>query len=367
MKNLTYIFDIGSSKITLLACCVKKGKTIIVTSVDKLYDGFMDGEFFSVDQLPEVFKQLINEMQERLSCKINSVYVGVPSEFCACVCKRVTRNYVPSKKLVEADIQALFDGTSDFTDNQDYLVINFSTMEYEIDKVKTLQLSNKKVSNFSMDCCYILAKKDFINTIEQSLQDCEVGVEFISTSLAQANLCMKDMCNKLSPIAIVDVGHITTSVAIAKGEGLMMLSSFSLGGGHITADLMQVANIGFSEAELIKRKVSLTVQSKKDERYSVYTNGKTVNALINITNEVVNARLEHIAKIINKVLDQNPIFKDIPVYVTGDGVCNFRGVKNLFEVTINRPIHMFKTIYNDTNNQYQTSKLGLASLVGELI
>ncbi len=367
MKNLTYIFDIGSSKISLLACCVKKGKTIIITSIDKLYDGFMDGEFFSTHELPSVFKELINEMQERLSCKITSVHVGVPSEFCACVCKRVTRNFVPSKKLHDKDIEALFDGTNDFPNNKDYSVISFSPMEYDIDGVKTLQPTSRKVANFSMDCCYILVKNDFISIIEQSLDEFKLDIEYISTSLAQAHLCMKDINNTLSPIAIVDVGHITTSVAIAKGEGLMMLSSFSLGGGHITADLMQVGNLSFSDAELIKRKVSLTIQSKKDERYSVYAKGKTINALINITNEVVNARLEHIAKIINKVLEQNPVFNDIPVYVTGDGICNFRGIKNLLEVTLNRPIYMFKTIYNDGNNQYQTSKLGLASLVGELI
>ena len=367
MKNLTFIFDIGSSKISLLACSVKKGKTIIITSIDKLYDGFMDGEFFSAHDLPTVFKELINEMQERLSCKIDSVYIGVPSEFCACVCKRVTRNFVPSKKLSDADIQALFDGINDFPNNKDYTVISFSPLEYDIDGVKTLQPTNKKISNFIMDCCYVLVKKDFITIIEQSLDEFNLDIEYMSTSLAQAHLCMKDMNNTMSPIAIVDVGHITTSVAIAKGEGLMMLSSFSLGGGHITADLMQVRNLSFNDAELIKRKVSLTIQSKKDEKYSVYTKGKSVNALISITNEVVNARLEHIAKIINKVLEQNPIFNDIPVYITGDGVCNFRGIKNLLEVVLNRPVYMFKTIYNDGNNQYQTSKLGLSRLVGELV
>lgn len=368
MKNLTYIFDIGSSKISLLACNIHKGRSIIVTSVEKLYDGFMDGEFFSTNDLPDIFNDIVQNMNEKIGGKITSAYIGVPSEFSACVCKRVTRNFTQSKKLNEEEIVKLFDGVNDYSKYADYTVINYSALQYIADGVPRRSIVNVRLNELVMDCSYILVKNSFIELMQNCCKRCGIdSLDFVSTALAQAQLVMQDVEDVLKPVAIVDVGHITTSVAIAKGEGLLMLSSFSLGGGHITADLMQIGNQSYQDAELIKHKVSLTIQSKKDERYIVYNKGKTISTLINITNDIVTSRIENIAHVINQVLSVDDSFKNIPIYLTGDGLCNFRGVKNLLEVVTNRKIYMLTTNLDNGKDKYQTSKIGLANLIGDLI
>ncbi len=368
MKNLTHILDIGSSKISLLACRVEKGKSAIITSIDKSYDGFMDGEFFSTEQLGEVIAELVSQMQVRINKSITSIHIGVPSEFCACVCKRVTREFVPAKRITENDLAAMFDGVNDFSQKDDYVVASFSPLQYEIDGNVVSELSSKRVSKFVLDCSYVLVKKSFVDLMQSVLSECNIKeVDFVSTALAQAQFAMKQAENPLKPIVIVDVGHITTSVAIAKGEGLLMLSSFSLGGGHITADLMQVNNLTYQQADLIKRKVSLTIQSKKDERYIVYNGAQPIKALINITNDIVNARLENIANVISKILSVNDGFADLPIYLTGDGVCNFRGIVNLFEAVCARKIYMLKSPLNNGEDKYQTSKISLVNIIGDLV
>jgi len=367
MKNLTYILDIGSSKISLLACCVQKGKSAIVTGINKSYDGFMDGEFFSTEQLGQTVADLIKQMEERLSKNITSIHIGVPSEFCACVCKRVTRNFVPAKRINDDEIAEMFDGVSDFNKSSEYVVTNFSPLQYDLDGNVLYKLSNKRVSQFAMDCSYILVKNTFVELMKDVCDMCNIKeVDFISTALAQAQFAIKQVDNPLNPIVIVDVGHITTSIAIAKGEGLLMLSSFSLGGGHITGDLMKVNNLDYEEAESIKRKVSLTIQSKKDERYIVYNGSKPIKALINITNDIVKSRIENIASVINKVLD-NTGLDDMPIYLTGDGVCNFRGIVNLFEVVCSRKVYILKSLLHNGEDKYQTSKIGLINIVGDLV
>lgn len=368
MKNLTYIFDIGSSKISLLACKMHKGESTILTSINKAYDGFMDSEFFSNSQLGEVMSSLLDDMQVRTGKPVTSVCVGVPSEFCACICKRVTKNFVPAQKISNQDVEKMFDGVNDFASKDDYIVSSFSPLQFNIDGVICSSLSSKSVSQFSMDCCYILIKKQFTDLIKDILLESGVkNVEFVSTALAQSQFATTLLEDVLKPIAIVDVGHITTSVAVVKGEGLMMLSSFSLGGGHITADLMQVNNLSFQQADAIKRKVCLTVQSKKDERYIVYNNDKPIKALINITNDVVKARIENIASVVNRVLDSNSAFNDLPIYLTGDGVCYFRGVINLFEAVCNRKVYLLKSKLHNGEDKYQTSKIGLAKIIGDLV
>lgn len=367
MKDLAFILDIGSSKISLLACQVKKGKSSIITCIDKSYDGFMDGEFFSVEQVSEVIGTLINAMSSQLKKSINNIHIGVPSEFSACVCKRVTRSFVPARVINESMLMELFDGIGGFALKDDYEIVSFSPLQYEIDGFVTDMLTNKRVSQFVMDCSYVLVKKPFVTL----MKDIFVGIgiediDFISTALAQAQFARSGDTNKLQPIAIVDIGHITTSVAVSKGDGLLMLSSFSLGGGHITADLMQVSNLGYAEADMIKHKIALTIQAKKDEQYVVYNNGKPIKALINITNDIVKARLENIATVVERVLS-NPSFKDLPIYLTGDGVCNFRGIINMFESVSGRKIYLLKSHLHNGADKYQTSKISLTNIIKDLV
>lgn len=367
MKNLKYVFDIGSSKISLLACCVGRGGLLVVSSVDKQYDGFMDGEFFSADGLTDIFRSLLQEMSSRTGKPIDSVFVGVPAEFSACVCKRVTRSFLPSKKLTEQDIAGLFDGVGDFSLDSDYTVISYSPMQFELDGCATLQAVGRKVTDLVMECSYILVKNSFIELIGNCLKQCLVkGVEYISSVLAQGQFAVKQFGEPLQPMIVVDVGHITTSVGVVKGEGLMMLSSFSLGGGHITADLMQVGGLSYADAELIKHRVVLTVQAKKDERYMFYADGRAINSLIGITNDVVNSRLENIANVVKRLLDK-PQFKGLPIYLTGDGASNFRGVVNLFEAITDREVYLLKAPLDNGKDKYQTSKIGLAELIGEIV
>ena len=366
MKNLTYILDIGSSKISLLACCVNKNKSAVLTSINQYYDGFMDGEFFSTEQVGEVITNLLNQMKNRLNKSITSIHIGVPSEFSACVCKRVTRTFVPSKKISEQDIIELFDGVGDFG-GDDYVVSSFSPLKYNMDGLVTTKLTNQRVSQFVMDCSYILVKKQFVQLMQTTFEINGIkDVDFVSTALAEAQFVKTQLGDISKPIIIVDVGHITTSVTASLGEGLLMLSSFSLGGGHITADLMQVNNLSYVEADAIKRKISLTIQSKKDEKYIVYNQGKPIKALINITNDIVKARIENIASVVNKVLSADT-FKDLPLYLTGDGVCNFRGVVNVFEAVCGRKVNILKSPLHNGEDKYQISKISLAHIIGDLI
>ena len=106
--------------------------------------------------------------------------------------------------------------------------------------------------------------------------------------------------------------------------------------------------------------------SKKDEKYMVYNGEKQISALINITNDIVNARLENIANVVARVIS-NDAFKDLPIYLTGDGVCNFRGVINLFEAVCGRKVYLLKSPLHNGEDKYQTSKIALANIIKDLV
>jgi len=233
--------------------------------------------------------------------------------------------------------------------------------------ITSVSTVGKKSSSLIMDASYILAKQSFLTLMQEKLLQIGIkNVDFISTALGQAMTCEREKDDN-KPIAIIDVGHISTSVCVYKGEGLALLSSFSIGGGHVSSDIMQVLGLSFKDAELIKRKVILTIQPKANECYEVCSKGSLIKAPINITNQVVKSRIEMMAKIIDEILSLDEIYNDIDIYLTGDGIANFKGVKNIIKDATNKNVYDFKIPFNNTKDKFQTSKLGLTSLVNVMV
>ncbi len=361
LTNLKYVLDIGSSALRLIAVTRSLKSVNVVTKEEVLYDGFMDGEFLVPEKLEDAFTELTRNMVNKIKKPISTIVVGVPAEFSKCVCKRISRKFVEPHKVSEADIKDLYETNADFGDSENYELINYSAMQFVLDdNVKTLSPINKKTTTLILDASYILAKKSFTKLVGEKLTNIGVdNVEFISLPLGQAMNC-KDESNK--PFAVVDVGHISSSVCVYKGEGLALLSSFAMGGGHISSDIMQVLGLSFKDAELIKRKVILTIESNKNDYYEVCFKGNLIKAPINITNQIVKSRIEMIAKIIGEILSIDDVFKGINVYLTGDGISNFKGVKNIIKQVANLDVIEYKNPYDTSKDKFQTSIYGLAEL-----
>ncbi len=361
LKNLKYVLDVGSSALRLIAVTRFNNKINVVTKEEVLYDGYMDGEFLMPEKLEEALTELTRNMVNKIRKLISTIVVGVPAEFSKCVCKRISRKFVEMHKITEADIQDLYESNADFGDSQNYELINYSAMQFVLDgNDKTLSPINKKTDTLILDASYILAKKSFTTLIGEKLTKIGVdNVEFISTPLGQAMNC-PDESNK--PYAVVDVGHISTSVCVYKGEGLALLSSFSMGGGHISSDIMQVLGLNFKDAELIKRKVILTIDSNKNDYYETCYKGNLIKAPINITNQIVKSRIEMIAKIIGEILSIDDVFKGINVYLTGDGISNFKGARNIIKENSNLNVFEYRNQFDNSKDKYQTSVYGLATL-----
>ena len=363
LSKLKFVLDVGSSCLRLLAVTKFANKQIIVAEDSIFYDGFLDGEFLSPDELGNELQTLIERMSKKLKKTITSIIVGVPSDMCVCVCKRISRKYVGLHKIVDADLKLLYESNAEFGGSEEYSVISYSPMQCVLDdNYKTLTPVGGKTSSLILDASYILVKNSFIQLFTEKFTALKVeNIEFVCLALGQAMNC-EPVKNDKKPIAVVDVGHITTSVCVYKGEGLALLTSFSIGGGHISSDLMQVLGLNFKDAELIKRKVILTIDSRRNDYYEMCCNGSLIKAPINITNQVVRSRIETIAKVIKDILSMDDVFKDIDIYLTGDGISNFKGVKNIIKDITKLNVFEYKIPFNNSKDKFQTSKTGLAKL-----
>ena len=132
---------------------------------------------------------------------------------------------------------------------------------------------------------------------------------------------------------LVDIGYISSSVIIGRGEGIEVMRSFSLGGGHISADMCEALNIDFELAERARELVDLNLTYQEN---SVLVGDGEQNIYGADACEVVKSKLDLFAEIIYDILEQSNIKLSpyAPIYLTGEGIASIRGVKKYLSTTL---------------------------------
>ena len=84
-------------------------------------------------------------------------------------------------------------------------------------------------------------------------------------------------------------------------------------------------------------------------------------------NQIVKSRIESLAKVIGEILSIDPIFKNYDLYLTGDGIANFKGVKTILKQVTGMNVHIYKNQFDTSKDKLQTSVQGLVTLNDMLI
>ena len=339
-KNEVAILDFGSSKITILvgAKTVNNNFKIIAHGSCE-YAGFMNGEFIEPENLSSAISYAKNQAENVYGKKIKRLYVGVPTEFCCNTLERISLYLDKRVRIKQKNIDKLFDSANISYDN--FEIINKTPIYYLLDdNNRILNPIGCLTSSLSVLASYISVTHDFYKFLDSIF--CEVGVytiELISSALAESLYLIEPELRQNGAL-LVDCGFITTSVNAVMFEGITDLKSFSLGGGYITSDLMEVLKIPFESAEQLKRKLILSVSPTADDYYEVLVNNQIERFPVKIVNEICLARIDMIAESINKCLDyfKNKVSFDMQVYITGGGLNFIKGVVPHLESVLNRKV-----------------------------
>lgn len=344
-KKLTAVLDFGSSKLYL--CLGRRGvnNTFAIRCLTETkYDGFADGEFLEPEKLYDAVSSAIESGEISGKNKIQSLYVGVPAEFCMVECKNITKHFAGKTKLTDEIIEEI----SGDAVNREYLkektLISCKPNYVKLDDDrKVMRYSGEKTTKISAEICSVYVENYFIKTVNSILA--KIGVEsvvYICASEAEAQYLLTQEERTRENI-IVDIGYISSSVMCAYGNSLIDLKAFSLGGAHISADLSECLEITFQQAEALKREIVLSINSKRTgECYEVDVKDKILPVPINFANEVVKARLDMICQLIKKIIHtfgvENSQF--VPVYLTGGGISYIKGVRDYLAKSIGRNVEL---------------------------
>ena len=365
MAHETAILDFGSSKITVLIGERGVNDTINVKGFGaSKYAGFGNGEWVKHEELGEAINKAITAAESNSGIKITHLYVGVPGEFTAVDCREVNVALPKRRKINDNDVLALMDAGDDF-DQSVSEVINIQPIYYNLDNDRrVLQPVGVISSKLGGVLSYITAEVRFSGFIRKILADMGIAsVEYVSSVLAES-LLLFDETERDNTAVLIDVGYFTTSVAVIRGDGILSLGSFSLGGAHITGDLAEALGISFTDAENLKRKVVLSINASDNDIYEIGGDNGVKTLSASLVNEIVIHRVFVIGKMVEKCLEmckyETPDY--IPYSLTGGGISYIRGAKDVLSQKLGRNVEVVTPRLPQVNKPDMSSSWGLLDM-----
>ena len=211
-------------------------------------------------------------------------------------------------------------------------IVGISPTKYVIDEDRIVQDAlGEKLQKITAVYSVITADRAYIKRINKIIEDYGIlEVEYISEPLCKALFVVpKDVRDK-NTCLLVDIGALSSSLTFIRGDGIVSLTSFSLGGNHITMDLCEAFELDYNDAENLKNEIVLTLNPTRNDAYEIVTFGGKVSRFSAMAvNEVAVFRVMAISDIIKQCIRENSIDQNIEIYITGRGLLGLDGGKNL--------------------------------------
>lgn len=365
-KTTVTVLDFGSSKISVLIAEKGINNTFNIKGRgESEYAGFADGKFFDEKELKMAIGMALSNAISTSKFKTKKIYIGVPAEFCYNTNREVGQTFASRKHINDNDIYNLFDLAEQGETVVGHTIINRSPIHFTLDdNRKVLDPNGIITSRLNSLVSFIYAENRFIELIDSIIS--EIGdfkCEYVSSVLAES-LYLLDPEIRDKFAILVDIGYITTSVSLVRGDGILFLKAFSVGGGHITGDLTQCLHLKFAEAEGLKRKVVLSLDASDNDFYETIVEGVVKPLPAKMINEIVESRLDMIASTINKILNTTGYnYPDyLPVYLTGGGLSYLKGGKDYLSKVMGKNVEIVAPQVPQLNRPHFSSSLGLLDL-----
>lgn len=322
------VLEVGSQKVTCIIGQRGVNNTFIIKSIAECdYDGFSDRQFFDLSSLADAVKEVVSRTANNARTHLDKLYVSVPGEFSKVSIKEHTLAFKNKKRIRRRDTEDLYKSFS-LSETSKYEITDISAIYYTLDDNRRVS-DPTGVSSYKLGglLCYMLGDRYYLKLMRNICKRAGTeDIEFISESLAEAKYLIPKE-ERTVKRAVVDVGYLTTNVFVALGGGVLYQKAFSDGGGYITAELMEKADIDFDVAETLKRKINLGFSTKLEGNYFITVNDEDYDVPLQKANFTVRFCLDRLAERIDNVLKQCPTDLKLtsPVGLTGGGISYMRG------------------------------------------
>ncbi len=335
------VLDVNSRLISAIVGS-KRAQSVfgIKSLVEKQHQGYENGEWFDKDDTVDIAKSVLLDAMKSADSRTKKLFIGVPAEFVTVVTKEVGIRLDRQRRVIDDDIDYLLKKGDDF-DTDKYLTINTSAIYYSVNGDEKIYSDVRDMEATGVDACvsYMLCERSFVKTFDEVASSLGfTDVRYVATCWAEC-MSLLEKEQRDGVYMLIDIGYLSSSVCIAKGEGILEMKSFSMGGAHICADIYEALDVPFDMAEEAKRLVDINL-NYNDEAVLVGDGENVVYATDAC--EIAKNRLDVFADVISDIFKE--IEEDapsyVPVYLTGEGVASMRGAKKYLSEQLGKNIEI---------------------------
>lgn len=335
------VLDVNSRLISAIVGS-KRAQSVfgIKSLVEKQHQGYENGEWFDKDDTVDIAKSVLLDAMKSADSRTKKLFIGVPAEFVTVVTKEVGIRLDRQRRVIDDDVDYLLKKGDTF-DTDKYLTINTSAIYYSVDGDEKIYNDVRDMEATKVDACvsYMLCEKSFVKMFDEVAASLGfTDVKYVATCWAEC-MTLLEKEQRDSVYMLIDIGYLSSSVCIAKGEGILEMKSFSMGGAHICADIYEALEVPFDMAEEAKRLVDINL-NYNDEAVLVGDGENVVYATDAC--EIAKNRLDVFADVISDIFkeieDDAPSY--MPVYLTGEGVASMRGAKKYLSEQLGKNIEI---------------------------
>lgn len=335
------VLDVGSHTLSAIVG-TKKAQTVfgIKAVAEKQHQGYENAQWYDLADTITQVKAVLSEAMKAASSRTKRLFIGVPAEFAAVVTREVEVSYEKKRFITDDDIDYLLDKGNSFEVQGQYVTVNMSAVYFTIEGSDRIYSDIRGMDAKAVKAyiSYVLAQKSYVDVFDKVAE--ELGftdVRYISTEWAEC-MSLLEQEQRDEVYALVDIGYLSSSVCVAKGDGILDMKSFSMGGAHISADITEYLGVSFEMAEEAKKLVDLNLDYEDD---AVLVSGKDEEVKASYASELAKERLDMFAQIIDGILSSHD---DLPpyaaIYLTGEGIASMRGAKKYLGELLGRNIEL---------------------------
>ena len=366
--------DIGSYQITCVVGNVTNAGVVRVQATGvQASAGIEKGIIVDMEKAAYAIKKVIEKTEKVLGSSIYSVTVSTSglNPKSHWVEKEIS---ISSNKVKQVDLTKILNLCRDTIKTEDTPIIHVIPYFYSIDGVEAKKPISMLGKTLKTSMHLITCQKYAFENLKYLLERCSLEIDNIVVDSLASALGTMDMEEKDMSSMVLDIGGGSSSWAIFYQGKFVYTSSISLGGDHITSDIMHTISANNAEAERIKNTYgSAIILDNNTNLISIdyYRIGEQDAMLYSVSRgeiiRIINNRLNEIFDTINAKIKKFNFAKRL--ILTG-GSANIENIRELATHKLQRNVRIAKSIqtiglghYDKTN---MTTAIGLIRYANEI-
>ncbi len=374
MKTQIAAIDFGTSKIvSIVAQSGGISRLDIIGSGTVPYAGFADGDWNEPDALIDAVRDSVAAAELEANAKIREIYVGVPGDFVHVATGEAEIELQGA--ITEDEINRVQDVVADklrVVEKGGY-VLHRSPAWFSIDDgKKTMEPMGGTGTRLRARVSFMIADPVFVDDAAEMMGALGITVVGFLSPMLGESLLLLSLEDRDRVSMLVDVGYLSTEVAVVEGDAVVYHAMLKTGGGFMAAALAEGLKLPMRMAEQIKRAYLFNPDEfDQDNYYEAYDDD---DGRLSFPRKAVQRHMEismdELCDLVDKTLKNDAAQYFGPrsqIYLTGGGIALMRGGREYLAARIGRPVKVPQQKTAKLNSPVYASALGLVSLIFDSI